>query len=256
MAVDEAILDRYAGEAAPSQPTLRLYSWAPATLSLGARQKATGDGAWLRENGVGLVRRPTGGSAVLHEHERTFAVVGSLRRDPFPGGVLDTYRRIAAALLHALGTLGIDASEAPDGGSAGSAAAVACFGRPSIHEITIAGRKAIGSAQMRRRGAFLQHGSILLRADAARLGRALGTSVDPRHLTGLHDREGREIAREELDRALVAGFAAELSARLVPGDLTGEEHERATRLRCWKYDSASWTLDGRIGERELAWGPV
>lgn len=254
MAVDEAMLDRYASEAPPRAPTLRLYSWAPATLSLGARQKERGDGAWLRNNGVGLVRRPTGGSAVLHEHERTFAVVGSLRQEPFPGGVLDTYRRIAEALLHALRTLGIEAS-ASDGASAGPAT-VACFGRPSAHEIAIAGRKAIGSAQMRRRGAFLQHGSILLRADAARLGNALGTSVDPERLTGLHDRDGRGVDTVELDRALVAGFAVELSADLVPGDLTTEERERATRLRCWKYDSASWTLDGRIGERESSWGPV
>ena len=109
---------------------------------------------------------------------------------------------------------------------------------------------------MRRRAAFLQHGSILLRADAARLGSALGTPVNPALLTGLDEAAGRAVAEEELDRALVAGFAAEMCARLALGDLTGDERERATRLRCWKYDSAAWTLEGRIGEREAAWGSV
>jgi lipoate-protein ligase A len=258
MAVDEAILDRYAGEAPPPWPTLRLYSWSPATLSLGARQDARHDASYLRSHGIGLVRRPTGGRAVLHEHERTFAVLGSLRRDPFPGGVLDTYRRVAGALLRALHALGIEAEAASSAEETEGAPSfpLACFARPSAHEITIAGRKVIGSAQTRRRGAFLQHGSILLRAGAERLAGALGTPVDATLFTGLEEGAGRSIAPEEIDDALVSGFEAELGARLAPGDLTAEERERATRLRCWKYDSAAWTLQGRIGARERTWGPV
>jgi lipoate-protein ligase A len=257
MAVDEAILDRYAADDAPPGPTLRLYSWDPPTLSLGARQEASHDATYLREQGIALVRRPTGGRAVLHEHERTFAVIGSLRRDPFPGGVLDTYGKIAAALVTALRALGIEASEsAPAKGPSGHAAPIACFDRTSAHEITIAGRKVVGSAQVRRRGAFLQHGSILLRASAERLGRAVGAPVERDRFTDLEGGAGRTIGEKEIDAALAGGFEAELGARLTPGDLTVEERERATRLRCWKYDSAAWTLEGRLGSREIAWGPL
>jgi lipoate-protein ligase A len=258
MAVDEAILDGYAGDAPPQGPTLRLYSWSPATLSLGARQDPGHDPSYLRRNAIGLVRRPTGGGAVLHEHERTFAVVGSLRREPFPGGVLDTYRRVAGALVRALRALGIEAEAWSNVEAAERAVAspLACFARPSAHEITIAGRKVIGSAQTRRHGAFLQHGSILLRAGAERLAGALGAPVDAARFAGLEDCAGRPIASEEIDGALVAGFEAELGARLAPGELSADERERATRLRCWKYDSAEWTFEGRIGSRERAWGPV
>jgi lipoate-protein ligase A len=109
MALDEAILERAA--ASPVEPTLRLYGWEPATLSLGSRQPARGshDLAWILDHGCGLVRRPTGGRAVLHEHERTYAVVARLDEPPFDGGVVATYRTIAAALVRALEILGLPA---------------------------------------------------------------------------------------------------------------------------------------------------
>src|SRR5512139_577364 len=86
MALDEAILERCV--AAPVEPTLRLYGWDPATLSLGSKQPASGshDLAWILDRGLGLVRRPTGGRAVLHEHERTYAVIARLDAPPFEGG--------------------------------------------------------------------------------------------------------------------------------------------------------------------------
>jgi lipoate-protein ligase A len=258
MAVDEALLDSYASADPPGSPTLRLYSWLPATLSLGARQEAGGshDPEFLREEGIGLVRRPTGGRAVLHEHERTFAIVGTLRREPFPGGVLDTYRRIAAALLEAFRRLGLDPSAAATREPTGPPAPPVCFDRASAHEITISGRKIVGSAQMRRRGAFLQHGSILLRADADRLSRAVGVRADAGRFTDLERAAGRPLLAVDVDRAVIAGFAAALGVELCPAVLTEREAARATQLRCWKYDSASWTLGGRLGDRERRWGPA
>ncbi len=258
MAVDEALLEAYALGSASDRPTLRLYGWSPPALSLGRKQPARGahDPAFLRREGIELVRRPTGGRAVLHEHERTYAVAGRLGGEPFPGGVLDTYRRIAAAIVAGLRELGIDAADA--GASRGRAVPATgppvCFDAPGAHEITVRGRKLVGSAQVRRRGAFLQHGSILIRADAARLGAAVGFPADPDAITGLED-ERPGVTPAEIDAALTRGFERAFGAALRPGGLSEGEALRAAELRCWKYDSAAWTYDGRPGERERRWGP-
>lgn len=260
MAVDEALLERYAGPDPPPAPTLRLYGWKPPALSLGRKQPAAGahDPEYLRAEKIELVRRPTGGRAVLHEQERTYAVVGRLRYPPFQGGVLDTYARIAAALLASMRRLGIDAAVVPPhaGGAAGPDAFPVCFDGPAAHEITVGGRKIVGSAQLRRREGFLQHGSILLRADADRLTRAIGVPADPTRFTDLRRALGRLPDPADVDAALVAGFEEAFDAPLERGELTEEESFRAAALRCWKYDSLTWTLAGRLGERERRWGPA
>lgn len=259
MAVDEALLERYAGPDPPSAPTLRLYGWKPPALSLGRKQPAAGarDPEYLRSQGIELVRRPTGGRAVLHEHERTYAVAGRLRSDPFPGGVLDTYSRIAAALVSAMRRLGIAADPAPPrpGGTARPDAFPVCFDGPTAYEVTVGGRKLVGSAQVRRRGGFLQHGSILLRADADRLSRAIGVAADASRFTDLHRESRTPPDPRVLDEALTAGFEEIFGAPLKPGTLSESESLRAAALRCWKYDSLAWTLGGRLGERERRWGP-
>jgi len=249
MAVDEALLDAYAGDAAPVSPTLRLYAWRPAALSLGRFQAASGshDPHYLRGEGLDLVRRPTGGTAVLHEFERTYAVVARLRAAPFSGRVLDTYRRVAEALCVALRSLGLGAvAHEPDRKRARPRREVACFAAPSAYEIAVGSRKLVGSAQLRRRGAFLQHGSILLRSDPGRLGRALGIGQPPGSHTDLRRALGAEVDLATLDRALVGAFERAFSAALTPGRLGARERERATRLRSWKYLSAEWTLQGRL----------
>lgn len=261
MAIDEALLERYAGSDPPAMPTLRLYSWSPPALSLGSRQPARGahDPEYLRAEAIDLVRRPTGGRAVLHEHERTYAVVAALGKPPFPGGVVDTYARIARALVAALSRLGVVAEAAPgkDGErDPGPAGFPVCFDRPGAHEIAVGGRKLVGSAQIRRHGAFLQHGSIPIRMDAARLSRAIGVRADASKFTDLETVLGRALEPGELDGALRVGFAETFHAAIVEETLTDAEAERAARLRCWKYDSAAWTLDGRRGERERKWGPA
>jgi lipoate-protein ligase A len=250
MAVDETLL-RACEEG--GLPTLRLYGWRPATLSLGSRQAAatSHDPDYLRREGIALVRRPTGGRAVLHEHERTYAVVGRRGRW-FPGGVLDTYRRIALALRQAFRSLGVpaevagaDLREPRPGGDP------LCFASPSAHEIVVDGRKLVGSAQLRGREAFLQHGSILLGTDARRLGRATGVAADGGRFVGLDEARGRATKTAELDRALVSAFASAFEAPLEPTRLDPSEELAATRLRSWKYLSSAWTLGGRWGEREI-----
>ena len=247
MAVDEALLASYASSSPPEGPTLRLYGWHPPALSLGRSQAAATayDPAYLRSHAIDLVRRPTGGGAVLHEHERTYAVVGRLRQEPFPGGVLDTYRRVASALCMALGRLGVDArSENRSRPLAGRRPAVLCFAAPSAYEITADGLKLVGSAQLRRSGAFLQHGSILVRADPERQRRATGFAGPVPRCTDLAAQVGR-LPELVLDRALVEGFEECFAAELRPGRLTAREVEHATWLRARKHRTRCWTLEGR-----------
>jgi lipoate-protein ligase A len=250
MAVDEALL-RACEER--GVPVLRLYGWRPATLSLGSRQPALGshDPGYLRREGIALVRRPTGGRAVLHEHERTYAVVGR-RGSEFPGGVIETYGRIALALQQAFRALGIPAEAVDrDVGGGRSDEGPLCFATPSAHEIVVDGRKLAGSAQLRGREAFLQHGSILLRADPQRLGAATGVAADGDRFVGLDEARGRATSVSELDHALASAFEAVFGSRLAPSRLDRHEEIAATRLRSWKYLSSAWSLEARWGPREL-----
>jgi lipoate-protein ligase A len=258
MAVDEAILESYAGEARPPAPTLRLYSWSPAAVSLGRSQPAQRiDAARLRREAIDLVRRPTGGGAVLHDHERTYAVIASLTQAPFDAGVVATYRAIAAALVRGLRSLGLAAVEEPAAPRRGTGDrdVVSCFDVLSAHEIRVGAAKLVGSAQARRRRAVLQQGSIPLRSDPARVATLLGAVEAPDRHGDLLRAGGGAVDPARLDEALVEGFRAELGAGLVRSELSEREALRAAQLRCWKYDSASWTFDGRPGARERRWGP-
>jgi len=258
MAVDEAILEAYELADPKSAPTLRLYGWQPATLSLGRSQNAESsyDARVASLEGVGLVRRPTGGGAVLHEFERTYAVIGALGLPPFSGGVIATYRAIAEALTRGLARLGVALIPVePARGSLRDTAA-ACFERLGAWELAANGRKLVGSAQARRRGALLQHGSIPMRLDPSRLAAVLGSPVDASRFTDLESARGAAVDPASVDAACVDGFEETFSVGLVRGSLTESEALRAAELRCWKYDSVAWTRGAAIGPREARWGPA
>jgi lipoate-protein ligase A len=259
MATDEALLDAYLtpqGHDAP--PTLRLYGWNPATLSLGKGQDAAAshDRDYLAAEGLGLVRRPTGGQAVLHERERTYCVVGRLDRPPFDTGVLETYAMIAAALREGIESLGIQTTTAARKPANPSDSGPVCFNVASSHELLHEGRKLVGSAQMRRRQAFLQHGSIPLFADADRLGAAIGSPADGSRMTGLTSALGYQPTLEVLDAGLIAGFARKFDVELVLGAKSTWERQRIEGLRCWKYLSTRWTHHRKIGEVERSLAPA
>lgn len=246
MAVDDALLE-CAAEDESFTATLRLYGWQPAALSFGRHQSAEGahDPLYLRDHGIDLVRRPTGGSAVLHEHERTYAVVARLGFEPFPSGVVESYAQIASVLCDALSRLGVESDRFSTEARADSTS-IACFSAPSAHEIAVAGRKLIGSAQRRRRRAFLQHGSILCRADPRRLAAALGSRLSPPDgFTDLESVLGRTVAPGALDRPLIEAFEVAFRTEAVRADLTARERLRATHLRAMRYLSRDWTLEGR-----------
>lgn len=168
MGVDEALLQRAASP--DSLPVLRCYHWAPACVSLGRFQSAGGlDCAHLKRLGIDVVRRPTGGRAILHDQEVTYAVVLPAGHPLAGRSVRASYAAIAGALARAITLLGGTVELAPErrrGGRGLPADAPAhrqdCFATPSDHEIVATGRKLVGSAQVRQAGALLQHGSILL----------------------------------------------------------------------------------------------
>src|SRR5512139_2951172 len=176
MAADEAVLEHIGCGA--SLPTLRLYAWAPACLSLGHAQPfADVDSARLQERGWEVVRRLTGGRAILHTDELTYSVTGPAEEPVLAGGVLESYNRLAQALLLAVKNLGmpVEMKDAQRAGQAGSAtnANPVCFEVPSSYEITVAGKKLIGSAQARKKEGVLQHGSLPLYGDLRRITQVL-----------------------------------------------------------------------------------
>jgi lipoyl(octanoyl) transferase len=212
MALDGALFQE-AEEALTEAPVLRLYTWAPACLSIGFHQsrEETCDAKHCRQAGYDIVRRPTGGKAVLHDDEVTYAVVARQDLPPFAGrGLMATYGLIAEALAAGLKFLGLDvmmsqrAVPIPPGGGA------PCFLVPSEKEITVNGRKVVGSAQRRGKRAFLQHGSIPLTINYEALALASGQPVEHaagyrKAFAGLADfRPG--ITRNELASAIAAGF--------------------------------------------------
>lgn len=253
MAVDEAILETAPLGEVP--PTLRLYAWEPACLSLGYAQSALdADLAALAQHGWGLVRRPTGGRAILHTDELTYSIIASHHEPRLHGSILESYRRIAAALLSALHQLGIPAeSSAIQQVSPGSdPKGPVCFEVPSNYEITWAGKKLIGSAQARRKEGILQHGSLPLVGDLARITQALAfqneterqvtTSRLLNRAVTAEDSLGRPVSWEEAAQAFIGAFSRVLNLDLGPGELTNAELQRADELLRKKFAAHDWTF--------------
>ncbi|MHB9146040.1 MAG: lipoate--protein ligase family protein [Symbiobacteriia bacterium] len=250
MAIDEAILEAHAAGRVP--PTLRFYGWNPGAVSIGyfQRLEAEVDLAACQALGLDVVRRPTGGRAVLHEPELTYSVV--IRQELLPGDVVYTYRVLCQGLLAGMQRLGVPAELAiPAAGAMRpqGPAAAACFTTSSWYELVVDGRKLVGSAQMRRDGVILQHGSILLDLDADRLFAAL--RVPPERLaavkaaflakaTSVRQAAGGPATWDEARRALAAGFGSGLDLQLTPGELTPGELDRAAELAREKYGNPAW----------------
>jgi lipoate-protein ligase A len=249
MAIDEAILE--AVSAGLSPPTLRLYRWDPACLSLGYGQRFREvDDVGLAARGWDVVRRPTGGKAILHVDELTYSVVAPADHPLMRGGVLPSYRRIAAALLAALEGLALRvvAKERYDRRS--GVPGPVCFEVPSDWEITWEGRKLVGSAQVRRKDGVLQHGTIPLHGDLARITDALVfDSADTKAAAATRVLEkaatietalGRRVDWEAAAQAVAAGFRSTLGFELNKNGLTEGERDAAQRLLADKYDNPAW----------------
>ncbi len=210
MALDEELLAR--AQAGDTRPVLRLYAWNPPAVSIGRFQDiGTAVNARACERlGFDIVRRVTGGRAVLHWKELTYSIAARTDDRLFPSSVLGTYKVIATALVSALRALGLPAEMVSRAGRHAKLVqkapkAASCFSTPSWYEIVVNGRKIVGSAQRRAGNAFLQHGSILLEYDAALESEVIPGVIKGEGVTSLI-RECRDISLAQVSDAVIQGF--------------------------------------------------
>jgi lipoate-protein ligase A len=239
MALDEAIMDAVAAGESPS--TLRFYAWLPACLSLGKRQPLSGvDLDRCRRDGVDVVRRATGGLAILHTDELTYSIA-TLPSDPrAAGAILDAYRKLSQGLVAGLRLLGLPAAMNPVDPLASKYTSAACFEVPTAYEITVGERKLLGSAQTRPAGRVLQHGSLPLYGDIARVVDCLTFGdVYEREALRMHLRArattleaalGRPVSFTEAVEAQARGFAQALNLTLAPGTVSDAEQRRMATI--------------------------
>lgn len=224
MALDETLLE---AAAAGAPPTLRLYAWTGPWLSLGYAQPFEATAAReCRDAGVSVVRRITGGRAVLHGRDLTYAVTA--HESELPPGLEASYRVVSDALIAALAALGVEAERAARGPAIAPDGAFDCFASAAHDEIAVAGRKLAGSAQRRAGGAVLQHGSIRIAEDPPDAARVAGVGRFATSLSELGLAPGR--ARAELVRGVPRALGEALGAEIEQAPLH-EDERRAARAR-------------------------
>lgn len=233
MAVDHALLDRAESS---NEAVLRVYTWARPTLSLGMHERARLNPEAAARAGVDVVRRPTGGRALLHHREVTYSVTA-----PTLGASLsESYRAINAILLAALNFLGVPATEAERNGRPLRPDGAACFAEPNAGELVVNGRKLVGSAQRRDEHALLQHGSILLADDQAMVATLRGQPDELPAAATLSETLGRNVSVAEVVAALSTALGAACEAPvdvLDAAELNGRlpEHLAHYRDPRWTY---------------------
>ena len=231
MALDRAVqLARQAGE---SPPTLRLYSWASPTVTLGRFQDVVGvDYELCVREGIDVVRRYTGGRGVLHDDELTYSIVAGVD-DGIPRGTAASYRLLCSALAETYRLLGVDAALTARPRGDGSSAA--CYLHATPADLSLGLAKLSGSAQVWTADTVLQHGSFPRSRDIAREAAVFRLSPQAtRRLaaetTTLADALGEAPSLARIADAAVAGLEAALGVRLEPAPITAEERERAVAL--------------------------
>lgn len=252
MAVDEAILESVSSKM--QFPTLRLYDWFPYTLSLGhAQHVADVNISTLQDHNWTLVRRPTGGRAILHADEMTYSVCAPLDDPSIGGGVLESYQKISNALLLALEIIGINAESKQKKPSDSTLSQdPVCFQFPSDYEITYKEKKLIGSAQARKKNGVLQHGTIPLFGDITRIIDVLSFSdeiskqnVQTRLIdraTTIKESFGKDVSWFALASAISEGFCRQLDIEFVKSSLSKQELTRSVQIYHEKYANDTWTM--------------
>ncbi len=251
MAIDEAILMALAE--GKSQSTLRFFAWEPPCLSIGYNQAMNEvDIIKCGQAGVDLIRRPTGGRAILHTDELTYSIVAPQDEPRVAGGVVESYRRLSAGLVRGLRLLGMDVAQAEAGHGQDADVSAACFDAPSAYEVTAGGKKLVGSAQVRRKRAVLQHGSLPLQGDITRICHYLVVPSEERRqelrqelrarATSLELVLGRGVPFAQVVEALVKGFSEALNLHLEPGELSEHELALIQQFRREKYTAEAWNF--------------
>lgn len=238
MALDEALMER---ARSTGDTVLRVYGWASPVLSLGRNQRALGVYAEdaLAARGIGVVRRPTGGRALLHHREVTYSVTAPWSDSS--SSLAAVYGRINGLLLDGLAMLGVHASLAGPAGRSVQPTALPCFAEPARGEIVLDGRKLAGSAQWRDDGALLQHGSIIVAGDQALIRELMSepTATVPAPAT-LAGAMGRTPSLDEVAEALFAAVR-----RREDGSATRLAADESLALRVSaleaRYRDPTWT---------------
>jgi len=261
MAVDESILEAVGREEVLS--TLRLYAWNPPCLSLGYAQPLSDVNIdMLGAKGWDIVRRPTGGRAILHCDELTYAVIGSKREKRLARDILSSYLVLSKAILSALQKLGIPAQAKEIEKQISQSHSYpknqhqnpVCFEVPSNYEIVVSGKKLVGSAQARRKEGILQHGSFPLFGDPSRIVQALNFDNHEQQLsakkrvleraTTAEQVLGKLVDWDSVVSAFVEAFQEKLNLELIPSEISESEIARADALIQEKYSHEKWT--GRV----------
>lgn len=253
MALDEALYE--AVSRGDSPPLVRLYRWQPATVTLGYAQRdpSAVNFAACRDYGFDVVRRSTGGRAVLHQHEVTYALIAPLDEPLFSGGILESYRAIAKPLQSMLASLGVDAELVP----ARRSTRVAdiheiCFTAPASYELAVNGQKIAGSAQKRNDRAFLQHGSVPVELDVDVMARVLGKAgrtdqtASVRLLSSKVGWINRYLAQPVtlplVEEAMASAFREAISGAWQLSEVSATEWQRAEQLYVERFHCPEWRV--------------
>lgn len=236
MALDESMLNYSIGSSVTS---LRFYSWIKPTLSIGRNQKISDVNlSELKDKKIDLVRRPTGGSAVLHDDELTYSIAMRIPSGSF-SGIAETCRMIHGAISEALQNLKINTEFAEPTSTAPKISDPVCFSIPSQTELLIRGKKVVGSAQMRRNGYLMQHGSIPFSAKTELLPKLFNnTTCKAENLSkgiALKDKiqDFKKLFGERLGQLI--------KCRPEYGEYSLEEEINAEMLEKEKYNTKNWT---------------
>jgi len=214
MAIDEALLSS-------KEPVLRFYGWKPSGLSLGYFQNISDiDLDFCKQNNIKIVRRLTGGNAVLHDDELTYSFI--IDENKMPKGIMASYKKISESLVEGLNNLGLAAKMKDDVSE--KISSPVCFAEPSWYEIIVNGKKIIGSAQKRINGRILQHGAILMDINLEKynscFNKKLNISILENRVTTIKKEIG-DISIIRIKEAIRKGF--ESSFQLKESKLTKEE---------------------------------
>ena len=222
MAIDEALM-----ESIGQMPVLRIYGWQPPAVSIGYFQsiKEEVDLEKCNEIGIDVVRRLTGGGAVLHEFELTYSFITK----QYPRNIMESYRWICEAIVISINRLGFDASFVP------------------LNDIIVKGKKVSGSAQTRRNGVLLQHGTLLLGVDVDKMFCVLKVPSEKLRDKIIKDVKERVTSLagttfDDMALSLKTNFATKFDANLLADSLSTEEISRARWLAERKYSSKEWNL--------------
>lgn len=219
MSVDEVLMN-----SVKDIPILRLYGWKPPSVSIGYFQRMEEEVNVKKCNqlGIDIVRRITGGGAVLHDSELTYSFLAR----KYPQNISESYRWICDAIITAINKLGLDAKFSP------------------LNDIIINGKKISGNAQTRKKGTLLQHGTILLNADVEKMFSALkvpSEKISDKMIADVKERVvGLSKTFDEVALALKSGFSEKFGATLIIDELTKEEEVAATKLVKEKYSTDRW----------------